>query len=105
MLFKVLRGSHSEGGKTYRKGEVVDSKSDLIKHNSSGSIKFANVFDDGAKQDAKEAVPSSVATKNPHEREELEALTLPDLKEIAADEEVEIDSTFKKEEIISALLA
>lgn len=43
--FEVLRGKHQEGGKTYKKGEFVDSKSDLNKLNgtSPGSQKFKQV--------------------------------------------------------------
>jgi len=38
--FKLLQGVHSEGGKTYTQGDIIDSASDLCKHNSQGSRKF-----------------------------------------------------------------
>jgi len=44
--FKVLAGVHSEGGRTYETGDIVDSRSDLTKHNSPGSIKFQRLPDE-----------------------------------------------------------
>lgn len=41
--FKVLRGLHAEGGRTYRPGEIVDSKSDLSELNTHGSIRFEKI--------------------------------------------------------------
>jgi hypothetical protein len=41
--FKLLRGLHSEGGKTYKPGDIINSASDLSRHNSRHSKKFARV--------------------------------------------------------------
>lgn len=105
---RVLRGSHSEGGRTYRKGQVVDSKSNLSKlHNKPGSIKFLAVEADA--QDNM-GVTDLIRKGNTdlevlHTREELSTLSRADLMEIAKDEEIELGPTMKKEDIIIALLA
>lgn len=44
--FRVLAGVHSEGGRTYYKGDIVDRKSDLNRLNSPGSLKFEHVPDE-----------------------------------------------------------
>ena len=105
--FKVLRGLHSEGGCTYQPGDVVDSASDLSRHNRPGSRKFEKVEGD---------VPSSIeavqvaAEKGFNSSEEpavvpLEHLTLKQLKDLASEWEIDLGSSIKKDEIISTLRA
>ena len=36
--FRVLMGKHHEGGRTYQTGEIVESKSDLLKLNASERV-------------------------------------------------------------------
>lgn len=38
--FKLLQGVHREGGKTYEKGDIIPSVTDLAKHNTVGAMKF-----------------------------------------------------------------
>lgn len=40
MRFRVLHGKHREGGRTYVRGEIVDSATDLSKLNAPGAVKF-----------------------------------------------------------------
>ena len=42
--FRVVRGTHTEGGKIFRKGDIVETENDLEKHNAGpGSKKFENL--------------------------------------------------------------
>ena len=81
--FKVLFGSHNEGGRTYKQGEVVDSKSDLNRMNSPGSTKF-------------EALSSKRGT-------ELEDLDDDQLKQLALEREIELSEDATREEILIAI--
>lgn len=77
--FRVVAGSHSENDKagllrTYRRGEVVDSASNLMKHNQPGCIKFepvaddvpAKVFDDPVDEDDEVEPESQAMTETVH---------------------------------------
>lgn len=114
--FKLLRGSHSEGGVRYLKGDVVHSKADLEKKNQlPDSIKLMRV--DGP-QDADAFPIGHPATpgdpKNPvgakkdntagFSREELSELTKDDLVSMALEEGHVFDTKTKKEDMISFLL-
>lgn len=70
-LFKVLRGIHCEGGMVYKKGDVVDSKSDLEKLNRPNSRKFGRVRE-GAK--ASPGIPINEVTKNEEKKRENERI-------------------------------
>ena len=51
--FKLLRGIHSEGGKTYVPGDIIDSKSDLLAHNTTPNApRFEEVRSRSKKQEA-----------------------------------------------------
>lgn len=89
--FKLLRGIHNEGGETYYTGDIIDSASDLSKH-PQGRARFEPVSDDAA---------VVTATKEPP----LESLTVVQLREIAEELEVDLDTVTRKDEIISALRA
>lgn len=50
--FRVLVGKHHEGGRTYVRGEIVDSATDLSKMNAPGvAPKFERVDDDASRRD------------------------------------------------------
>lgn len=101
MKFKVLHGLHYEGknsdgkAKCYKRGDVVDSASDLDKKfNSPGSIKFERVPDSTA-----------VTVAEPELAEQLEKMTVPQLREFAAEHEIEIDSAYsKKSDVIDCII-
>jgi len=112
--FKVLRGTHTEGSpsKMYRMGEVLDSESNLLRFNSRGAVKFEMLkcykkedlkeFEEEKKSTEKEMKGADPETS--YSKEELETLNVADLREMAEDEEVELDASMKKADIVSALL-
>lgn len=120
MKFRVARGRHSEGGVTYLRGDVVDSKSDLNRMNQPGCIKFIQVdksvpakstHQEAKEREANEAKVSQDATDDEDEVvsvEELEAqykkLTVPELTSYAEEEEIDISAAKNKSEIISAIV-
>ncbi len=84
--FKVLAGHHNEGGKTYGPGDIVDSASDLNKHNKQEAIKFEQVGEVLSPQD------------------ELKQHTVAELQDLAAEEEIDLGDAVKKLEIIEAII-
>ena len=84
--FRVLRGHHNEGGKTYDVGDIVDSKSNLLQHNFGRSIRFEAVLD-----------------PNPVNEDGLDQLTVTQLRALAAEEEVGLVSATLKDDIIEVL--
>src|SRR5262245_42846317 len=66
MKFRVLRGKHSEGGRTYSVGEVVDSASDLSKHNNpTGSQKFERIQAEDDVQRLRRQAPNEIEVSPP----------------------------------------
>ena len=121
--FKIMFGIHSEGAvpgtyrtdptgtplfdpRQYYPGEVVASRSDLLKHNRlfSHEPKFLRVDDATPdKYDAmeKEQVKGEKGVPKPAKIvEDLESMTVAQLKELAKAEEIEIDDTMRKPEMI-----
>jgi len=41
--FLLLHGLHSDGEKTYKRGDKIDTTTDLNRMNSSGSVKFREI--------------------------------------------------------------
>jgi hypothetical protein len=78
-LFRVLQGSHSEGGKLYDPGDIVDSASDLLLLNSPGSIKFEKVEEgeDTGKLFGHAPLPPEDAAKKKQEDEEAKTAKKP----------------------------
>ncbi len=103
--FKVLRGQHSEQGKIYKKGDTVDSKTDLAERfNFPGSIKFAKIASKNSPSDEVEEEEEEETAEETYSAEELSLLTIPDLKELANDQEINLSGLSRKEEIIEAIL-
>jgi len=98
--FRVLIGVHSEGGKTYGKdemaGDVIDSKSDLSKHNSFGAIKFARITDDGHSIVDVTPAPDQDESGNPN----FDKMTVLQLKEFATENDLEISEASSKAELL-----
>ena len=99
--FKLLCGLHSEGKNEdgsptmYRKGDIVDSASNLLKCNSPGSIKFEQVSDDTLQK---------VENTSNELLAELKLKSIPQLREFIEASELEIDtSTMRKHEIVQAI--
>lgn len=129
--FKLLAGKHAakdEEGlqKIYKKGDVIETDSDLSKLNSGpGYMKFERLYEEGESED--EGTVKSVATptkpqvqmavadqptvvkttqptvKTPTGPVKLESMTVEDLRSLAADEEVDLKNAKTKDEILRAL--
>ena len=127
--FRVLNGVHSEGSVpgTYRKNtygeifsepriyhtnDVVASRGDLLRHNPiHGEQKFERVDDSTPdKYDAMErelakaqaVAPSQPqsAPREPTPADDLESLTISQLRQTAAAEGIDLDADWKKQEIV-----
>jgi len=106
MKFKVLRGRHTEGGVMYQAGEVVDSSSDLNKHNSPGSRKFEQLSGEVADAPSASLPESSEDDEDPEEgSDELDGMTVAQLKTFAAEEEIDLSGVSRKSDILSAIRA
>lgn len=105
--FKVLRGKHLEGGIIYSPGDVVESKKDLStlgtdKFQPIASKKSRNVNppedeEEDEDEDKEQEVNSS------EDDESLGDLTIPQLRNKASSEGVELRSGMSKAEIIQAI--
>lgn len=140
--FRVLHGHHSEGGKSYGKGDIVDSASDLSTLNAPGAVKF-ELVDGGptaqstTKEPPKAQPPSPTATPAPaiaaskseaispgirstppsqstppthpspqaatQKPEDLESMSVGQLRSLAAEEKIEVGSSVRKEELLRAI--
>lgn len=132
MKFKVLRGKHSEKNAEnipilYKQGDIVDSKSDLSKLNAPGmQPKFEKVEDSGVKAKGGTAMPtlnpsapmpatstspsttpqvSNAAPANIHEyHAHLDKMTVKELQDHAAEEEVDVKSAGNDKNKLLAIL-
>lgn len=120
MKFKLLRGTHHEAkwdksvkppvdrGRTYHAGDVIETNFDLTTLNGGDpqTVKFEKV-DDATPATAVDAVPveikSSVNTNAAAVDDTLDAMTVNELKEMAAEEEIDLGSAKSKAEILSVL--
>jgi len=84
--FEVLRGIHSEGGKTYMVGDIVDSRSDLSKFN----------IPDG---------PQRYRVISDTENDSLDKLTVAELRKVAEEREVDISSATRRDQFINLIRA
>lgn len=113
--FRVLRGSHNEGGKTYHRGDVVESRVDLVKKFNEKGIppRFSRITGREVKETT-DPGPSTSDQKpndpalNPSNRfgvETLKMMNLTELKGLAAEEEIDLGGATKKDEIIAILMS
>jgi hypothetical protein len=134
MKFRILRGNHCEGkypsghpwqGRSivYDIGEVVDSKTNLARFNSSGPLgpKFQRVYDNAPATDKvklsleiarrREAEAVYDDGNGPHgptgsarpPSDGLDEMTLVELKKVAKEEEVTLPQNATKEEAVKAI--
>ena len=118
MKFRVLMGVHSESKKIYNAGDVVDSKSNLLKHNKGNSVRYERVADDakdtgkpviGASEEQKDAVAE--AAKKGFEdgntaalpKAPLESMTVEQLRKMAEEYEIDVSTCKRKEELVNTL--
>ena len=101
MKFRVLCGIHSEGGRTYEAGSVVDSKSDLSRLNYTGVERFQ-------RSDAEETTPpvsavltAPVSPTTP--ADSLSNMTVEELRKFAEETEVDLGKARTREQILAVL--
>lgn len=98
--FRLNRGRHSEGRnedgspKVYVRGDIIESTTDLEKHNTKGAPQKFTRVRPGTKPEQ---------TPQETEREDFERMTVSQLKQLAADEEIDLGEAKTKQEIINAL--
>lgn len=91
MKFRLKRGKHRQGGITYERGAIVESHIDLVKR--MGGEKF-------------EKLDGSIVLDKPEVVEVddgLEAMTVPELRKWAAEEEIDLTGLNRKEEILTKI--
>lgn len=105
--FRVLRGQHTESEKTdgtprvYSRGDVLESKTDLLRHNSrAGEAKFERVGDD-----AETTSDTGIASCDQRSSNTLDDMTVEELRTLAAEEEIDLSESKTKRHIIAAILA
>lgn len=118
--FKVLEGAHSEHGKLYKKGDVFESDTDLLKLNRSTPPKFARLDDRTGEEVVRTArqgkhpeqdtdqvkkvhTPESLKASQEASDDGYEKLSEEDLKEIAESEEIPLRGGESKAELIRLL--
>jgi len=98
--FRLLRGKHINGGKTYKKGDLIHTTADLARFNCGpGSMRYQEI------NPVEEVAPAQSETPAPSPQEENSNTdyTLEELRIIADDEEVDITGLTTKEEIVKAM--
>ena len=93
--YRLLTGKHYEGieesRKTYNAGEIVRSDTNLLVFNQPGCIKFELVDEEGQ--------PSKSSKHN----DGLDPMTVSQLRAMAAEEEIDLGSASRKDEIIKII--
>ena len=93
--FRVVQGSHHEGGKHYKKGDVVESASDLLKHNSYGSTKFVSVDDVVVNSPEPETDDDNSAA--------FEEMSMTELRQWAEEGDINLEGCTTKKQIVERL--
>lgn len=97
MWFKLLNGLHDQGdGKVYRRGDVVNSKQDLEKR--FGPAKFQRVADPAQVKEEEPVASAPVSVQD-----EFSDMTVAELKQFAASEEIDLGSASRKDEILAVI--
>lgn len=96
--FRLRFGVHNEGGKTYYPGDVIDSASDLSKHNERfGGVRFEPIAGGSSTGDV------GVADSPQGAEPSLNSLTVARLKQLASELEVDLGEATRKDDIVEAL--
>lgn len=91
--FKVLRGVLQENGKTYKKGDVITTDTDLLKHNEPSHPRYAEVLGDTA----------TVVKEQEAVDESLNEMSFAELKSYAQEGEVDITGATTKADLIAKI--
>lgn len=107
-LFRVLRGRYVEGKTTdgkqriYVQGDIIDSKSDLMRFNSPGAIKFEKI-ESGRLPENTPTLDSSTTAVIKKENDGLEAMSIAELRKMAEEEEIDIKAAKTKDQLVAAI--
>lgn len=98
--FKLLRGAHADDSGVHEMGEVFDTDQDLNLMNAPGGIKFEQV---SKEEEAAAEPPPPKDDVPPDTGDDLEGMTVSELKSFAAEEEVDLTGVSRKADIIAAI--
>ena len=93
--FRVVQGSHHEGGKHYKKGDIVESCSNLLKHNYPGSTSYVSVDDVVVNTPEPEADDDNAAA--------FEEMSITELRQWAEEGDINLEGCSTKKQIIERL--
>lgn len=107
MRFELLAGAHTDGEVSqgnrviYRPGDVIETDVDLAK--MFGSDKFRKM--DESEPNTPKKRPQSQQVVTVPTREELNKMSMADLRALAAEEEIDVSTTSKKEEVVNMIIS
>jgi len=90
--FKLLTGVHAEAGKVYRKGDIIETSSDLLKLNDPQSPRFESLDD---VVETKESVDQDL--------DGLDEMTYTELKNYAKEGGIEVSGATTKAKLIKLI--
>lgn len=97
--YRLTQGTHYENETKYIAGQIVESKRDLTLFNHPGSVRFEKVGED-AKDNP---IPQAPTTKQSGAHETLLSMSVEELKQMAAEEEIDLGKAKTKSEIVDAI--
>jgi hypothetical protein len=106
--FKLLCGVHNEDGQTYMPGAIVDSKSDLSLLDPTGE-RFQRLPDDPLPHSDPEATKAAalagydMVNELQPKKDSLDGMTVEQLREFAAETEVDLGKARTREQILAVL--
>jgi hypothetical protein len=96
--FQLLRGVHDQGGQTYYPGEIFTSEQDLAaRFNLPGCPERVTLL--------REFEPPPEETPAPPKPTDLDAMTVAELRDLAAAEGIDVERLAKKAELVERLQA
>ena len=99
--FRVLAGSHRKDGKTYRRGDVVETDANLLNFNR-GARKFARVTDEEAFANPAATEPGADVTE-PAPDDGMEAMTEDELREFADSNGIKLTGKEKAKQLVAKI--
>jgi hypothetical protein len=110
MKFKVLNGKHSQDGKVYEAGSVIPSKRDLTKVFKNKFEKVASSTPSSKGREVLQQTSDEEETPQEPDEEaggdwnaELDSMTIPELRKFALEEDIDLGTATKKEEIVNTI--
>ena len=103
--FRLLHGTHFHGGKQYNPGDPVEADSDLCKKfNTPGDLPRFERLPDDAPLTATPTLAPTESVAAPAE-DTLDSMTVEELREWAASEEIDVRGAKTKEQLVKAIRA